>query len=148
MDRLTETAKYPLDNFQRCQLCGFTSNDICEFRLLMECDDNDKPEQDKVIVRCRQEACIKVVDDHPRLYMEVPWGQGHPGIFMLLCGDCPNRKGTTCTHSDLKANGGQGLEVRLSNNPNIIVCFNDGKGCRNLWPNPATRCKGHPTKNL
>lgn len=83
------------------------------------------------------------MEKHPRLYREVPWGQGGPGRFILLCGGCPFRKDWNCTHPNLKANGGNGLEVRMSNLPKVHVCFSNGTGGQ-VFPNPATYCAGHP----
>src|ERR1039457_5947918 len=88
MERIKRNFPVP-DIFKRCQLCGFTSkhDDICEFRMLISCDENDKPEPGNVLIRCQQEACVKAIADHPRLYVDVPWGRGAPGHFILVCGD-------------------------------------------------------------
>ena len=124
MDRITTTLQFPLDTFKRCQLCGYESSDICEFRMWNECDDNDKPEANNILVLCRFD-CAEYMDQHPRLYLEVPWSNGGPGKFMLLCGNCQFRQGVMCTHSDLKANGGEGLEVKYDGRlPNVTICFN------------------------
>ena len=152
--RLTEAAKaYPLDSFMRCQLCGHTSpyKDICEFQMWLECNDQDMPEEGNVLITCRQEACQKVIDDHPRGYSLVSWGQGLPGYFMLLCGDCPHRNGTNCSHPHLKINGGEGLLIEMSNPlgvGHVTVCTDDGRTrcISNMFPQPATSCEGHPRK--
>jgi hypothetical protein len=142
MPRLTENVAHPLSTFKRCQLCGFEGHrDICEFRMWVECDEQDKPEPGNVLVVCRGEACRKAISDHPRLYIEVPWGEGLPGHFMLLCGDCAFRKGVGCTHPDLKSNGGAGLKVSIGGPfSNVRVCFSDGTS--STGPHPAVECIG------
>lgn len=145
MDRLTNSLKFPLDTFKRCQLCGHTSRDICEFRMWMECDDTDQPDLENIFILCTRKECTKIVDDHPRLYIQVPWSRGGPGKFMLLCGDCKFRKDKTCTHPDLKVNGGEGLEVKFSSpfGGDVIVCFSDGTSAKSEGMLPATKCKGY-----
>jgi hypothetical protein len=155
--RLTADIKFPLTTFNRCQLCGH-EGDICDFQMWLECDEADKPEPGNVIVVCRPEQspeCQKVIDDHPRAYFLVPWGQGEPGWLMLLCGNCPNRtlNGTVCgcKHPHLKANGGDGLLIEF-NSPfgnNATVCFHTEDGghrCVDWFPKPAITCEGHPTE--
>lgn len=141
MYRLTEQTNYPLDTFSRCQLCG-KEGDICSFYMWEECDDADQPEPGNVLVICRDGPCNQQLQDHERLYHQVPWGQGGPGHFMLLCGSCENRDGTKCTHPKLKANGGDGLLVNFANLLRGIVCFNDGQS-RPIFPSPATKCEGY-----
>jgi len=143
MERIKRNFPVP-DTFKRCQLCGHTSkyDDICEFRMLIECDENDKPEPGNVLIRCQQEACVKAIADHPRLYVDVPWGRGAPGHFILVCGDCTFRNQWRCTHPDLKANGGKGLEVFLSNGRDVRVCFNDGTSSNSVFPTPVVECSG------
>jgi len=143
MERLTDELVYPLDNFHRCQRCGFESEDICRFRFWTECDENDNPEPDKVFLLCRGQ-CRQDLEEHPRLYIEVPWGGGSPGHFTFTCEECSFRQGTGCSHPDLKSNGGEGLEVMVGSPifaPSTIVCFNDG---RPPWrpPMQARECKG------
>ena len=146
MERLTEQIKFPLDTFLRCQLCGFTDDDICEFRMWWECDDQDVPEPGNIIVTCKQDACFAAIDQHPRLYRQVPWGQGDPGYLMLLCGDCDFREGTACTHPDLRCNGGDGLTLRVFSSLKATVCIHDdtaeyGMRCTHL-PSPFMECAG------
>lgn len=144
--RLTETAKHPLDTFNRCQLCGYASNDICEFRMWYECDDDDQPEKDKVLIACRK--CEPTITDHPRAYWQLEWGRGEPGHFILLCGPCPWRKGVDCSHPHLKKNGGEGLEVKVSHplgHVMVCVCGEDGESdglhCEPSFA-PFTECEG------
>jgi hypothetical protein len=109
-----------------------------------ECREDDSIDPEKILVTCRSKACEKVINDHERLYREIPWGRGGPGKFMLLCGNCMNREGTQCTHPNLKANGGNGLKVTYSALPKVMVCFHEytGLGCTPLFPDPANRCEG------
>jgi len=110
-----------------------------------ECDDNDKPEPNNVIVLCNKKhsECSKILDAHPRLYIEVPWGAGGPGIFMLLCGDCKFRDNTKCTNPNLKTNGGHGLEVKFHRPLAVIhVCMRDGSGGYMGGLQPASTCEG------
>jgi len=146
MDRLTTTTKYPLTTFKRCQICGFESDDKCSFRMFTECDDSDHPEYDNVIVVCDNEKCRKVIDDHPRLYQEIPWQANFPngpGKFMLLCGDCKFRNGVKCSHPELKANGGKGLKVDLSKGlPIVHISYADGTGITRPNMSVAVECAG------
>jgi hypothetical protein len=146
MDRLTKQTKFPLTDFKRCQLCGFVSNDICEFCMWFECDDQDKVEADNILVLCQKKDCKKVVDSHPRLYVEIPWSRGGPGKFMLLCGNCEHRNGTKCKHPQLKENGGPGLKVNFAKTiiSEAFICFSreDGSSYCLHGDRPATECEG------
>jgi hypothetical protein len=149
VDRLTDHLNYPIDGFRRCQLCGHEAKDATEFRMWYECDEQDKAETDKVVVLCRQDACNKVMQDHPRLYRPVPWGAGAPGHLFFLCGACKHRKGTTCSHPGLKANGGEGLLITISGlfAGSMHVCGYDDEteevtNMTHAMPRPATECAG------
>ena len=140
MDRLTKHLNHPLDTFKRCQLCGYTNNDICEFRMWQECDENDIPEENNVFILCKGK-CRKALNDHPRLYVEVPWSMGGPGKFMLTCGDCLHRLGPFCTNLDLKDNGGEGLQVNFAlPMSGLHICYSDGSGFK--YGYVATKCAG------
>lgn len=138
MDKLSDCAG-PIETFKRCQLCAYESDDICEFWQWIECNDTDEP-TDKILITCRRSRCMKEISDHPRLYIQMEWGKGKPGQFMLLCGDCKFRNDSSCTHPDLKSNGGQGLEIRFQSVMPFIACTKDGmiKG----GTNPAVHCAG------
>jgi hypothetical protein len=151
MNRLTETA-LPLTTFNKCQICGFESKDICEFHMWLECDDQDKPESGNILITCRQDTCQKVITDHDRLYYQLGWGKGEPGWFILLCGDCKFRKGNQCLHPKLKKNGGEGLEIIFHNyGKGAIICYQsntsseDELRCRPLDWCPASKCEGRQT---
>lgn len=142
MPRLTEEA-LPRTNFKKCQLCGFEDPDLCEFRLWQEYDDSDKPEPRNLLVVCRHPECLKRIEDHPRLYGEAPWGKGLPGYFVLICGDCSYRSGFDCTHPHLKKNGGEGLEVFISNPLGVRahICWSDGTS-QDFCTSSAVDCEG------
>lgn len=156
MERLTDSCfPLPPDTFNFCQLCGQHKDDICELRMWSECDDHDKPDDNKVLIACR--GCQHVIDDHDRLYMEVPWGKGGvtklvPGRFMLICGDCPMRKDTSCSCPQATHNGGPGMDVKFSHPymNSVHVCFHKGSGLSsihgNIFPEPAISCSGKGTK--
>ncbi len=149
MDRLTTLTKYPLTTFKRCQICGYESkyDDICEFRMWVECDDNDNLEEDNIIVLSKNCNCVKLLENHPRLYMEVPWAGDKPGRFMLICDDCSYRNNGKCSHSDLKENGGTGLEVTYRSSPILArVCFCNGTSAKMGGNNIFDHCKGKVTK--
>jgi hypothetical protein len=141
MRKLTDDVKYPLDTFKRCQLCGFSKNDICEFIMWWECDESDKfDENSDILITCKSKSCQKIIDKHERLYQEVTWSRGGPGKFMIFCGDCANRSGSKCIHPKLKANGGDGLKVMFNIAfKGMILCSKDK--CFQ-FPHPATECEG------
>jgi len=149
MDRLTQTAKYPLTTFKRCQICGYISKEIVEFRFWRECDDEDKPEPYSILVTCDKPECGEVIGEHPRLYTWLTWGTGLPGHLSLLCGDCTHRDGARCVHPDLKINGGDGLMLAIDKSLSFMVCCHDenddtgGLRCR-PHQGPFTKCAGLP----
>jgi hypothetical protein len=67
---------------------------------------------------------------------------------VLLCGDCPYRSKWSCTHPNLKANGGSGLAVQPYNPlGGATVHLNYGaKGGRYWDPTVYDKCEGHPTR--
>ena len=94
---------------------------------------------DGLVVVCDSKACQKIIEEHPRLYARDSLGA--PGHFPELCGDCRYRKGWSCTHPDLKANGGQGLSVQLGG-LRAIICRSGHGGC-STPPRTALKCAGH-----
>lgn len=133
---------FPLKNFKQCQLCGAQKSDICEFIMWWECDEKDNVVPDDILITCKGKNCRKVIDDHERLYVEIPWSRGGPGKFILLCGECVYRNGTSCTHPSLKANGGNGLRVEFARLPTVRVCTSHGVSCFPLFPSPINKCDG------
>ena len=142
MERLTDQVKHDLSVFNRCQLCGKTG-DICSFRMFIECDDDDQPLKDNLLIICSEGPCRNRLTDHPRLYQEVPWSAGGPGKFMLLCGNCKSRNKTTCSHPSLQENGGEGLLVTFTKTPlhGVRMCFSNGTS-NVIHRIPATSCEG------
>jgi hypothetical protein len=126
-----------------CTFCDRSGGDICDYRMWQKTDTNDKP-VDAYMIACTGAACRKRIDDDQALFIEVPWGVGGPGKFMLLCGDCTHRDGFSCKHPNLKSNGGTGLEVKFSNLPifNSFICGPDD--CKTM-PAPASWCVGNPS---
>ena len=154
MRRLTDTVLHPInETFKKCQLCGYESDDICEFRFHQECDENDNKEPYNILITCNQDACFQKIEQHERLYVELAWSNGEPGHFSLLCGDCPHRDGVRCTHPNLKVNGGEGLTLAMANDPihRAVVCYHTddneyGLTCRRPTP-PFTGCAGLPEEH-
>lgn len=151
MNRLTEGQHAPVDKkpekFETCWVCGKTYSDICELKMYVECDENDECEEGNCILICKSEECIRVLEEHPRLYMEIAWGGIAPGAFILLCSDCTFRDGFRCTHSDLKANGGEGLQVWSRNlfGAHVHVLYRDGRG--GYIPPVVFKCDGKKVKS-
>src|SRR5690606_12037406 len=86
--------------------------------------------------------CRRVLDTHPRLYVE---DSGSPGAFPRLCGPCTHRRGVECGHPDLTANGGAGLKITLTRLA-AIVCSR-GAGCHTPI-REAVSCVGRRTLQL
>lgn len=151
MERLTKITKYPLTTFKRCQICGYESDDICEFRLWYECDNEDKPEPYNILIACQKDTCFQVIKNHPRLYFEPAWSTGEPGHLMLLCSDCPHRREARCTHPNLRINGGEGLILHRAGDLiyKAYICYHDdttkddGLKCGQLKA-PFVGCAGLP----
>ena len=139
--RLTETALLPSPpaSFETCQLCGKPGA-----FMLYECDDDDEPERDRVLVTCGRKSCRKEISAHPRLYVDL--GLGYPGHFPKLCPPCKLRDGVKCTHPDLKTNGGGGLMISVSGYQGH-VCGRGSGGCREL-PRTAEKCAGRQLLQL
>ena len=128
------------DPLAHCHFCG-GSERTHSLLLWREHDEQDKPIQglDGLVVVCDSKACQKIIEEHPRLYARDSLGA--PGHFPELCGDCRYRKGWSCTHPDLKANGGQGLSVQLGG-LRAIICRSGHGGC-STPPRTALKCAGH-----
>lgn len=135
--RLTEGVVCPPDRFDRCRLCGRAELDVVELVLYQECDLWDKPEP-RFLLACRGKACLRCIDDHPRLYVSLNAQAGGPGHWRLICDDCDHRRGFSCAHPYLKANGGPGLEVKHSGMSGFAC---GSGGCRQIHPT-AYRCTG------
>jgi hypothetical protein len=130
------------DPLAHCHVCG-GSERLHSLLLWREHDARDKPIPGTggLVVVCDSKACEKVIEDHPRLYVQDRLGA--PGHFPELCGDCRYRKGWDCTHPDLKANGGQGLSVQLGGGMHAIICRRGRGGGCSTPTRTALRCAGH-----
>jgi hypothetical protein len=128
------------DRILRCNLCGGDSEDL---RVWREHNERDNPTDVLVFVGADHEKCSKRLEDHPRLYREET---GDPGHFPALCGPCVHREGHGCRHPDLKANGGGGLRVDLTDPMRGIVCMLGRNGPIRI-PRRALRCAGRSTKS-
>jgi uncharacterized Zn-finger protein len=93
--------------------------------MWQECDEQDKPE-DSFIILCRSKQCWHILNDHPRLYIEVTWAGKVPGRLMLQCSDCEQRQGFKCVDPRAKTNGGDGLNCKASQPLKGIVCTSSG----------------------
>ena len=147
MERLSQGKHAPPDgnpcSFTRCWICGHESNDICEFRMWQECDEQDKPEG-SFIIACRSKACNRFIDKHPRLYVGVMWAGNTPGRLMLVCSDCEKRQGFECTDPRARTNGGDGLSCRVTHPLTGIVCTE-----HSCYPFPPVvhECEGYKKKD-
>lgn len=113
------------DAIEHCNVCGEAA---VELELWRECDPWDKRIMEDaalVYVDPNHPACLKKIEKHVRLYVE---DAGLPGSFPNLCRDCRYRDGVSCTHRDLKKNGGTGLRVTLADH-GIIMCGRGSGGC-------------------
>lgn len=91
-----------------CNVCHLGSRQLGVWR---ERDEYDKPVEGTgalVFIGKDHPTCLKIMENHPRLYEEE---EGQPGWFPALCGPCRLRDGLACRHTDLKENGGAGLQV-------------------------------------
>jgi hypothetical protein len=135
--RLTDDLAGPRHPYQ-CQRCG-TSDPGKLLDRWQECDDRDKREP-RVVVLCA--GCSKaVVDPHPRLYHRMHRNDPMPGS-MELCVGCQWRRGVSCSHFDLKANGGPGLAITQCKPVDAFWCGGKYSGFARTWPEPPSACAG------
>lgn len=125
---LSRSMMCPSDRLAGCNVCGKPAE---EFDLYLEHGAGDLPPPEDqrraalVYLGRDHRDCLKVLEAHPRLYAQV---RGDPGHFPLLCGPCQNRREMSCTHPDLKANGGAGLNVSLLDPlRGVIACNSRGR---------------------
>lgn len=107
----------------RCQGCGSADR----VTIWQEHDDKDKPEP--LFLALCLECADKVIEPHPRLYAGVSENAPMPGA-MPTCVACTLRRGMTCTHPNLKANGGPGLILKF---PQPYVAMVDGTHKGKRW---------------
>lgn len=122
-------------------VCGICGQKAEQLDAWIEHDEFDRPLLDGpehlVFLGTDHAACNRQLTLHPRLYERVT---GRPGTFPRLCGPCVNRRGFDCAHPKLKANGGPGLLVQISDPlRGAIIC---GRGGRQRVLKPAVSCEG------
>src|SRR3990167_1937811 len=138
--RLSEDLPHPRER-NTCQNCGTQVERPKRWR---ECDDEDKPRA-TVVVLCTP-CSNRLINPHPRLYMDMPEDQPVPGA-MVICGACNFRDGLTCKHPDLTYNGGLGLKITYPQPVMYHACGRSKSGKRTGWSGvmyqgPPTDCAG------
>jgi hypothetical protein len=125
-----------------CQSCG-AEHDLSDgigSKRFQEHDDEDQPEP-IVLVLCR-DCQARLIDPHPRLYRRLDPNEPWPGC-MTLCLDCRHRTDVTCTHPDLKSNGGPGLTITMRKPITAHVTMARGRGYwSRIFLEPPTACAG------
>jgi hypothetical protein len=110
-----------------CNVCGLPADPVL-LQAWREHDERDLPIHGPdalVYLDSSHKDRKKILDDHPRLYAE---DAGTPGAFPKICGPCVNRRGLGCAHPDLRANGGDGLRVQISDPfRGAILCGRHGQ---------------------
>jgi hypothetical protein len=122
--RLSQTLPRPRE-YQRCQSCGQVAE-----KTWQECDDSDLPEP-AVFVRLCRPCSVRLVGQHPRLYMQISNGGPAPGA-MACCVGCKHQQALRCTSPKFKANGGPGMRI-LANQVGIACSRGKGGGCRPIF---------------
>lgn len=124
-----------------CQSCGAVDRVIQRW---CECDEKDH--ETNVIV-CLCPICAdKLIEPHPRLYVDMPAGQPHAGS-MQLCVKCRHRVGVSCP---LSKHGetpylGRGVQITFPKPGMVHIDGRDKKGKRfgrwqYVFPGPPTAC--------
>jgi hypothetical protein len=138
--KLTDEARSEGRDVFSCVGCGAATG-LTAWR---ECDEHDREVEGAVVFLCPGAACRRRLNEHPRLYKQVTGGPGH---FPGLCGGCGWRDGMLgCLHPDLKANGGGGLRVEMSDPWRGAICVRTSRGQapRVL---EAVRCEGREERS-
>lgn len=121
-----------------CQGCDQTPDDSVELEQWREHDPNDRPTY-TIVVLCR--TCSgRLIEPHPRLYTKLEPFRPVPGV-MGLCVACTRRDGTDCTSTQLKRNGGSGLQIDYPK-PSFsgFLCRGPGSGPMTVFSGPALKC--------
>lgn len=131
----------PTDPITACNICGQASDELSIWR---EHDERDAPilrSENMIFIGKDHSECLRAMEAHPRLYAEE---MGWPGHLPRLCGPCTFRQGFTCSHPDLKANGGKGLLITLHDPLRAagVICV---KGLRARYVRHALECPGRKT---
>lgn len=117
-----------------CQSCG-GSDHLTAWR---ECDEWDKPTAVAVVLCAK--CSKKLIDPHPRLYVQLQEHQPFPGV-MELCLDCPMREGVSCKSPLAKHNGGPGMQIDAHGFGGFF-CGGKGSGFQTLFTRAPSACAG------
>ncbi len=131
---------------RRCQSCGHD----CDLTRWLEHDERDQPTA-VVVVLCRP-CSDRIIEPHPRLYAALDEYAPHSGS-MALCRECSRRSGVSCTHPDLKANGGAGLNITMRRPDTAFVSGRGAGGRRTGWVHriyhaPPSACAGRAAPGI
>ena len=140
--RLSETLTGPRDP-GKCQSCGVE----WDLTIWQECDERDKPEE-RFVVLCN-ECEEKLIEPHPRLYIEWTDNKPWPGI-MRICRPCIHRYGLDCRCALQKRLGGPGMKVQSCEPMRGHMSFRDKNGRRTgkffeRYAMPPRDCEGRQT---
>lgn len=130
-----------------CQACGGDRRaGVLKMQRWIECDAHDKPTETLVFLceRCSK----KLIGPHPRLYHQIYGDKPIPGAMHHLCGSCDFRRGLSCSHPDLKQNGGKGMNIRTKFLGKAHLYFGGGKGAWIETWEDAKGCAGHSNTDL
>lgn len=128
------------EHCQSCSCAGAIDEDLVRWA---ECDDQDTlPEAPSIVVLCRS-CSDRIVIPYPRLYHELEQYRPVPGAIPLCVG-CQHLERLRCRHSDLKANGGPGLELRFPAPLQGFMCGRShGRSGRFIqFYGPVSECAG------
>ena len=141
--KLSESLGGPRDLFI-CQSCGTTDQELTRWR---ECNENDEPTR-VVVMLC--DACTdRLVQKHPRLYIEMDPYEPLPGSMGCCFRDCVHRDGLTCMNPKQRHLGGLGLRIAF---PTPTIAFVDGvrngkrAGWSEKWYHAPPECEDAPPK--
>ena len=134
----------------RCQGCDARHTSENPLARFSEYDENDRPQEPRVVVvlcaRCEED----LVEAHPRVYEKIPEFEPVPGC-MSICVTCPHRNGVDCRSPLRATNGGPGLLLAFDKPPSRgILCGGrgrHGRGCCQriaIYHGRATDCSGRP----
>ncbi len=113
------------DPLIQCNVCGAETDSLTAWCTHDERDQPIEGNEALVFIGRDHPGCIKIMENHPRLFTEE---RGEPGHFPKLCGGCRNRVGLECVHPKLKSRGGPGLLVQISDPlRGAIVCGSRGR---------------------
>lgn len=141
--RLTESLPGP-KHPNECQSCGGSNlpgfgNGILRLTVdrWQEHDHKDFAEQ-RIVVLC-EKCARRLIEPHPRLYAKLPVNQPWPGA-MAICVDCRLRDGIGCTSPRAKANGGDGVMIKIEHPITGMIDSRSYSGPIALWPKAAHAC--------